>query len=229
MISASPRGRAEIATAWTLLAAMGAGVVLLGAAMAVYPGGTAMDRGALEHSFWRNFLCDLTEAVAVNGSPNPLGARLARGALAAFGVALACFWWLLPSALDRRGGRALTLSIRGLGTVSVLALVAVPLVSGPAHMVAVFASSIPGLGAAILATVACARARVWPLLLPAAATVAAGAIDSVLYARSYLLHPRIVVPALPAFQRLALLAMLAWMGVAAARVLLSRNMPSARL
>lgn len=222
MTSAPPRGRIQTVTAWTLLAAIGAGALLLGAAMTVYPGGTALDPRALGHSFWLNFLCDLTQPVAVNGAPNGVGAALARGALAAFGVAIGCFWWLLPGALERRAGVASARAIRLLGTVSVLGLVAVPIVSGPAHLVAVFASSVPGLSAAVLGLVACARARDWPLAGLAAATVAAGAIDSVLYARSYMIHPRVVVPALPAFQRLAFLAMLAWMTAVATRVVRAR-------
>ncbi|HXI60259.1 MAG TPA: hypothetical protein VNO55_29545 [Polyangia bacterium] len=213
----APRGRARTVTAWTLLAAVSLGMALLVAAMAVYPGGTALERGAVGHSFWRNFLCDLTQGVAVNGAPNHLGAGLACGALAAFGVAVGCFWWLLPAVLEGRCDSRWALAIRVLGAVSLLGLVAVLVVNGPAHVVAVFASSVPGLAAAVLAMVACARAGVWPLVVLAVATVGAAAIDSVLYARSYLVHPRVVVPALPAFQRLALLALLAWMVATAAR------------
>ncbi|MEA2700576.1 MAG: hypothetical protein QOI66_4847 [Myxococcales bacterium] len=212
-----PRGRARTVTAWTLLAAVGSGVAMLAAAMAVYPGGTALEPGAVGHSFWRNFLCDLTQNVAVNGSPNHPGAGLACGALAAFGVAVGCFWWLLPAVLEGRCNSRWALAIRVLGAVSLLGLVAVPVVNGPAHMVAVFASSVPGLAAAVLAMVACARAGVWPLVVLAVATVGAATIDSVLYAHSYMIHPRVVGPALPAFQRLALMALLVWMVATAVR------------
>jgi hypothetical protein len=213
----SPRGRARTVTAWTLLAAVGLGVALLAAAMAVYPGGTALERGTVGHSFWRNFLCDLMQNVAVNGAPNHLGSRLACGALAAFGAALGCFWWLLPAVLEGRCVSRWTLAIRALGAVSLLGLLAVPVVNGPAHLVAVFASSVPGLAAAVLAMVACARAGVWTLGVLAVATVAAATVDSVLYAGSYMTHPRVIIAALPAFQRLALLALLAWMVATAAR------------
>jgi hypothetical protein len=53
----------------------------------------------------------------------------------------------------------------------------------------------------------------------ACATVATSAIDAILYARSYLTHPRVVPPALPLFQRIAFLLMLTWMAATAWQVL----------
>ena len=219
MTLAPPGGKAPRPSAAILLAAVVLGVGLLAGAMAVYPGGTAMDRAVLGHSFWRNFLCDLLVSQGINGQPNDVGARLARGALGCFGVAMACFWWLLPRALEGRVGRGWLLGVGVPGTISVVGLVSVPLVDGPLHLVAVFASSIPGLVAAAVGFAACVRARAWPLAALGAATVTAAAIDSVLYARSYMTEPRVVVPALPAFQRLAMIALVAWMGATAANIL----------
>lgn len=67
-------------------------VALMAAAMASYPGGTWEERSAQGHSQLRNFLCDLTRPVALNGQPNALGARCADFGLMAYVVALAPFF-----------------------------------------------------------------------------------------------------------------------------------------
>jgi hypothetical protein len=56
-----------------VLATLALFVVLEGAAMILYPGGTCWDPAAHGHRFWENFLCDLEWSVARNGMPNPTG------------------------------------------------------------------------------------------------------------------------------------------------------------
>ena len=104
-----------------ILALVVVSVALLSLAIAGYPGGTSFDRGARGHDVWRNFVCDLTAPVALNGVANPQGAALASLALLGLGVALALFWWHLsalavPSVRTRR-------VVRVAGLVSSLALI----------------------------------------------------------------------------------------------------------
>jgi hypothetical protein len=232
---------AMTAGALAVLLSILSAMILLGVAMARYPGGTALDPAAAGHSFWFNFLCDLTNPVAVNGQSNRVGSGFARAAMIALSTALGCFWLILP-ALFRARPR-LGLPIRTAGLLSVAGLVAVPLADGLMHVVAVFASSIPALVAGTLGTIGILRASSLPpppatdaarsspapsrsppripALLPALAfaTVAAALADSVLYARSYLVEPRVIAPALPLFQRVALLFMLAFMAAVAIQIL----------
>ena len=216
----APRGWAVIA-AVAILVTTAVGIVLLAVAMRMYPGGTAIDATSVGHSFWTNFLCDLTNDVAVNGGPNHSGGTLARIAMAAFSLALGCFWIILPESF--RHHRALAAAVRAFGGVSVAGLAVVPIATGSTHVQAVFASSVPALVAGILGLVATVRySSSRALVAVACATVAAAFIDSIFYARSYMVHPRVVSPALPFFQRIALILMLAWMGGVAVGVLRAR-------
>jgi hypothetical protein len=205
------------AVALTILGAIAAGLVLQGTAMHLYPGGNAIDHAARGHSFWFNFLCDLTSSTAGDGRPNHLGAGLAKAAMLAFAVALACFWGLLPGRLGARRSRAT--AIRALGAFSVAGLVIAPLTTGWVHAAAILGASAPALGAGLLALVALVRSSRRFAAGMAGAAVVAAALDAVLYARSYLTHPRVVPPALPVFQRIAFLLMLIWMAATAWEVL----------
>jgi hypothetical protein len=229
-----------LAVLLSILSAM----TLLGVAMARYPGGSALDPASVGHSFWFNFLCDLTNDVAVNGQSNRVGSSFARAAMIALSTALGCFWLILPALFRAR--RRLGFTIRIAGSLSVAGLVTVPLADGLMHVVAVFASSVPALVAGTLGTIGMLRASAppplramdaspslspspspshspcgIPALLPwlALATVTASLADSVLYARSYLIEPRVIAPALPLFQRVALLCMLALMAAVAIQLL----------
>jgi hypothetical protein len=204
-----------------VLVTMGVGVALLARAMQLYPGGNFFDRHAAHHSFWLNFLCDLTGAQSAGGASNP-GSPSARAAIASLAIALGAFWLILPSLLpaSSRGARAASAVIRVAGALSAVGLLAVPIADGAAHAVAVYAAAGPGLVASVTAFVALVRgSRDVALLLPASSAIVAGAIDSVLYARRVLDHFVSCPPALPALQRVAGLLMLAWMAATAWRVL----------
>jgi RimJ/RimL family protein N-acetyltransferase len=203
--------------AFAILVAIAAGLVLLGTAMRLYPGGNAIDHAARGHSFWSNFLCDLTSTTAGDGRRNDLGAGFAKAAMLAFAIALACFWSLLPATL--RAGRVRAAAIRALGALSVAGLVAAPFTVGWMHAVAILGASAPALGAGLLGLVELVKSSRRLTAGVACATVTVSAIDAVLYARSYLTHPRVVPPALPLFQRIAFLLMLIWMAVTAWEVL----------
>lgn|GEM_PF-275195 len=192
-----------------LLACVSAAVVLLGAAMAAYPGGTWLDPRAPGHDFWLNFFCDLTQPVALNGAPNRLGAALGLSGMLALVVALGPFWWLVSrlSFSARLGAAA-----RAAGLISTVGLVAVALTPslsfGLLHAAAVLTASVPGLCAAALAVAGLRDA-------PALRWIGGGSLlvavaDAALYARQ-VLEPGPTPAALPVLQKVAALGLLAWM------------------
>ena len=188
------------------------------AAAALYPGGTWTERHRVGHDLWGNFLCDLTQPVALNGRPNALGARFGAAAMLTFTVALGLVWQhfapLLHTRAPRRGGL-----IAALGALGCAALVAVPLTPslrfGRLHALVVLtavSASLGALGASLHAlfrhlppTPGRAVARTLSVLLAAAVAVDAG-----LYAYSLAPGGRIVA-LLPALQRVATGLALAWM------------------
>jgi hypothetical protein len=201
-----------------VLFGVASGASLLGIAMWLYPGGTALDPEAPGHSFWLNFLCDLTEPIARNGVPSPTGSMLARVAMIDLSLALGAVWLIGPALVPDR--RAAARVIRGAGAVCAVALVAVPLVPGVAHMIAIFVSSAAGLAAGLVTLVVLVRGggprHVWLLM---AVVLVATAADSLFYAQSMASHPRVVRPELPAVQRVASLLAVAWMVATALAVL----------
>jgi hypothetical membrane protein len=94
-------------TIWTLIrAAIVWFVVCVGAAMALYPGGTRLDRGTVGYSFTQNAFSDLGRTVARNGEPNPVSATLFVLGLTPAGLGLAGFFVaLLPLVSNRSGAR----------------------------------------------------------------------------------------------------------------------------
>src|SRR4051812_43701655 len=71
--------------------------LLIGVSMALYPGGTWLDRSASGHRFFGNFFCDLTQRVSLSGVANPVGALCAQVGMLCFAVALGIFFRLLPN------------------------------------------------------------------------------------------------------------------------------------
>ncbi|HVX96178.1 MAG TPA: hypothetical protein VHK47_14800 [Polyangia bacterium] len=199
-----------------VLAGVVAGVVLLGIAMEVYPGGTAIDPHTRGHSFWLNLLCDLTEQHARNGEPNT-GALVARAGMVTLSAALGVHWLILPAFMR---GRAVGWVVRVAGVLQVVALMFVPFATRLAHPLAIFTSAAAGLVAGIVALVALVRADgpAWRWALPVA-VLAATAVDAVFYARSVATSPRVVTPALPIFQRVGGLLILAWLIAVAVEIL----------
>lgn len=67
-----------------------------------YPGGSWQDPSHSGFSFWNNYLCDLLDSMAINGSLNT--ARIwSRTALAILCVGLVYLWYHLPILFARRG------------------------------------------------------------------------------------------------------------------------------
>src|SRR6187397_137758 len=72
------------------------------AAMFLYPGGTQFNPAAPGHSFWLNYLCDLSDEHTWSGAPNPRGSLFGRAAMIAITGALAALFWFAPTTFGER-------------------------------------------------------------------------------------------------------------------------------
>jgi len=204
-----------------LLLAIATFVVLIARAIALYPGGTWFDPNAVGHDALRNFLCDLTQPIAINGVPNP-GAPSAKAAMIALDVGLLLAWMSIPSLVEPS---RLTRWLRLAGVVSFLGIIAVPLTPslehGILHAVAVISGAFPGIAAGIVAMVLLARSPHRALYRIGVAMLIVAAIDALLYLHHVALAGPPIV-ATPAIQRVALSLLLTWM-VGIAITLFSRQ------
>ena len=217
------RGRARLA-AWAVLVAEAAFVVLYAVALRTYPGGTWFDRQE-PASFWKNFLCDLEWEVALDGLPNPVGARAMKLGMIALSLAFAPLWLLVPRVFARGGGVALGRAVEIAGVVSALGTLAVPLTPsdrfGAWHSLAVVVAGIAGLLAAVLGLLGLFRHEVRPKIAAAigAGMLATAAVDLVLYVRLVVTKGDVPL-ALPVLQKVALvltLSFMTWVAAAALR------------
>ncbi|HZJ56453.1 MAG TPA: hypothetical protein VFD38_20080 [Myxococcaceae bacterium] len=202
------------AIAVVLLALLGAGAVATAVAAAQYPGGTWMDRSAEGHSFWGNFLCDIARDPALDGRPHP-GAAWGRCAEWALILALCLFFWIAPALVEPRRRRR---TIRLLGAVATLGLALVPITSGVPHALALIAGAGPGFAATLLVLRGLRHLPVLAWL--GALALGLSAVELVLFLGFHERFAATSVPlAVPAVQRLALLAAVAWMAGCAVAVL----------
>jgi hypothetical protein len=197
-----------------LLGLLVAGAVASAVAAARYPGGTWMDRTTVGHSFWGNFLCDISRDPALDGRSHP-GAPWGRAAEWMLVLALGLFFWIVPAlvAPRRRGW-----TIRILGLVATLGLLLVPVTYGPAHALALIAGAGPGFAAAVLLL---RGLRQRPALMGLGAlSLGLSGLELGLFLRfSERFGAMTLPPAVPAVQRVALLASVAWMAACAVAVL----------
>lgn len=199
-------------------------VLLMGVAMALYPGGNWIDPQAPGHRFLSNFFCDLTQPVSLSGVTNRLGAGFARFGMWCFAAALAGFFWLVPlhfAPAPTLSSRApLGRWVRGLGECAVLGVAAVPLLPsetfGHLHGFLALTSGALGIVAALVAVIALCRSSLAARRLGflGALALAVASFDAALFA----VHLNDVGPPpllLPAAQKLAALLLCAWViGVA---------------
>lgn len=192
--------------------------VLIGVAMCAYPGGHEWDRTTRGHDFWRNYICDLARSTALDGEPNTTSAPIAQVALVALLAGGAAFWWALPALFTRPESR-LAGAVRTLGALSLAGVLGVALLPadrfGALHPIAMALSGGPGQAAAIVAVVALdARERIarWTGIV---AAISCG-VDLGLYAMQ--LAGRDPGPVVPVLERIAVIAILAWMLVVAWRL-----------
>jgi hypothetical protein len=221
--------RRQQGAAVAVLAFAASFVVLIAGAMALYPGGTWMNRQTRGFDVVRNFFCDLSAAVALNGAPNP-GASIASTAMVALALGLVPFWLLIAFRLREEPRKSA--AVRALGLASAVTLPLVPLLpsarSGPLHVAAVLLASLPGLaagGVAAAGLLASREAR-RPHGYLAGATLLAAVVTAALYLR--LVETRATVPhwSLPAMQKVAAVLLVAWLVVTAETM---RSAPKERL
>jgi hypothetical protein len=195
--------------------ALGGFVVLIGMAMIAYPGGTSWDTATRGHDFWLNYLCDLERQTALNGESNLVGARLAQVAMFLLGMAAAPFWWSMPRLFA--GGRGLSIAVRSLGTASICGMVGVVFFPsdrfGGLHPFLMALAGAPGLTAAGCSIVGLARRERIAAMIGGAALLVAAA-DFAFYAVQ-LSGTGAGPMAVAVLERVALMLILAWMGVVA--------------
>ncbi|HEY1906455.1 MAG TPA: hypothetical protein VGG91_10445 [Myxococcaceae bacterium] len=197
-----------------LLGLLAASVVASAVAAARYPGGTWMDRTTVGHSFWGNFLCDISRNPALDGRPHP-GAPWGRAAEWMLVLALGLFFWIVPALVSsrRRGW-----TIRLLGVVATVGLLVVPVTSGPAHALALIAGAGPGFAATVL-LLRGLRHRPALMFMGALSLGLSGLELGLFLGFSERFGALTLPPVVPAVQRLALLASVAWMAACAVAVL----------
>lgn len=195
-------------------------IPLLALAMRFYPGGTSWDATTHGHAFWRNYLCDLERATALNGTPNPIGSTLAQTAMLVLAAGLAAFFWIVPRLFPRE--KKLGVAVRVLGTLAALATPGVVFLSGDRfgilHGISVVVAGVPGLAAAACAVIGLLRGEARPRRAAAVglATLIVAGVDFALYV------PQILVDgpgpvAVAVLERISLFLLLVWMALVARR------------
>jgi hypothetical protein len=209
----SPRTALAYATYAAVAVFCGAEAIAMGA----YPGGTWWNRATRGHAFFENYVCDLTQEVALDGSPNP-GAAVGKLGMLALVVGMVPFWWSASALFV--DARALSRFTRAAGLASFVGLVAVPLTPslrfGWVHSACVLLAAGPGLLAAAMAVAGTRRAGHRGLAALGGTTLAVSAADAALYVRHVAGagDSRLV----PLLQKVALALLLAWMVAVARRV-----------
>ena len=188
---------------------------LIARAMLAYPGGTWEERQSTGHSQVRNFLCDLTRPVALNGVANDSGSRSAELGLLAYALALIPFFLIMPAVFPdrRRTGRVAAIAgvLAGIGGVGIV-MVPSYRFGAMLHGVAVLLTAIPGLTAAVSATlgVFTTRNSIRPIRAAALATLVVTAAAVVMFAIQ-LARGVETTPGLPVLEKLALACSIGWM------------------
>jgi hypothetical protein len=194
---------------WTALVVF---VLAMTLAMALYPGGSWTERESIGFSFWRNFWCDLVRSQAINGADNSLSRGASSLGFAALSLSLWGYWRVAtwPLAQPRRS------SLLVLGRAATVGLFATALLPSDAHPVVhgvvALSSGVLGMLAAALCVLtlrvgesrwSARRCLGWAALL-----LAAGNAALYIYV-AYADGPETL--AQPTVQKLATLALLAWM------------------
>jgi hypothetical protein len=217
----STNGRAA---AIFVIASVGLAAAMFGASMWLYPGGTWCDRAAPGHSFFGNFLCDLTWKTSLAGRPNPIGSVVGSLAMLVLAAGLFAFFFVVARQLGRRP--RLQTSVRVLGAVAIVGSIGVTLMPsetfGDRHGQLVMLAGAAGLIACLLATIGLLRPAP-PLALAGAVTIVATVIDLSLYAWHYF-HRVDCGRWTPAVQKVALALLLSWMVLVARRALVPASL-----
>ncbi len=194
---------------WTALAIF---VLAMALAMALYPGGSWTERESVGFSLWRNFWCDLVRSQAINGADN--GASRASSSLAFAALALSLWgYWRVATWRFAQPRRFRLLALGRTATLGLLATALLPSDAYPiVHGVVALTSGTLGMSCTALCLAPFSggepRWSVRRCLGMAALLLAAG--NAVLYVYvAYGGGPE--TAAQPSVQKLATLALLAWM------------------
>jgi hypothetical protein len=211
-----------------VLASIAGFLVLVGLSAACYPGGTVFDPTAPGHHLLANYLCDLIQPTALNGAPNPVGARLAPVGMMLLGGGIVGGFWVAPALFPER--RRLGRWTRGLGLASLAGLLAVPLTTtegaGHWHSLAIFCAGVPAMAATVAGNVGLYAGGWRRLAALGAVLIVVGTVDGALYA----VHLAAGGPpplALPALQRIEMVLLLVWLVLITGGVRTGTASPSA--
>jgi hypothetical protein len=200
------------ACALAVVAAALAGSGLLGAAIAVYPGGSAVAPEARGFDVVDDFVCDLLHATTLDGARNP-AAPLARAALVVFAVGLSALFVVLPGLLP--GSPAHARLVRRAGVTSSAGWIVVALTASDrlarGHAALVLGSLVSGMVAASISVVGLAGRpdRRALALLGACALVCAG-LDGLLYGLLLATGDASLARVVPSLQKLAIVLLMGW-------------------
>ena len=199
-------------TALPVRAGLALFVLLLGLAVAAYPGGSQADAGAERFSLLRNYWCDLFRGVAPNGVPSERAPLLARFAFLAIAAVLPGFWWRASRRLDGQRNR---LAVLACGLASAAGVAVFALVAGDDYglLHAAITCGTGGLG--LVAAALVLRADL-PLHRPGSAAHAWGLALVVTASVNIVVYAALLLrggdsAALPVVQKLATIAVLGWM------------------
>ncbi len=200
------------ACVWVTLAALAICVVAMVAAVSVYPGGSWTELDASGFSLARNFWCDLLRSKAINGAENGTGKWLASVAFGALGIALWPYWWVAASVLT--GPRRTAVALMGtLSAASLAALALLPSDRQPIwHGVVALSGGLLGIGAALLCVSAWlpSEPRFGMRRVSGGAALLLGLLNAALYVHVAYAGGQESM-AQPVVQKLATLALVAWM------------------
>jgi hypothetical protein len=199
-------------------------------AMALYPGGTSLDRSHPGQSFFGNFFCDLTQPVSLSGVANPVGSRLAQCGMLFFAGALWGLFWVVAHHFAR--GARTKPWVLGLGTLAVFTFVVVPLTPserfGNLHATLALVAGGFGILASLVTVWALfasqGRGRALGVLGSVALTV--GTFDALIFVQhlGQSAPPPLLVPAT---QKVAALLVSAWIVAVASLALMDKDSRSA--
>jgi hypothetical protein len=171
----------------------------------LYPGGSYDDRKQPGFSLVRNYFCDLLDAEALNGQPNP-GRPFGLVAMAVIVPTLALFWLSVARLYPKQ--RVLVMTTRIAGSISALATL---LLLTPFHDSAVDIGGGFGLVAFFSVLAALPRAQHGLLFLGGLVALA------VSFACLFIWRTGLGMPALAGLQKLAFALFLAWVFAASLR------------
>lgn len=205
------------------------GLTLCSVGMHLYPGGSGVDPGARGYSFFQNFLCDATRAVAINGSPNGLGRQFMRSGLTLLAVGFLPLWCLIPQLLAKPTLAAAIIRWCGISGTALMTVVIygghdsaashhLLYVGGPLCTVAL---------ATTIAELSLQHVKSWALLIVTTGLGVTSMVDLFLYSRAGSLAA--LAPSVPAIQKMVFILAVLWMLLAAAAISRSSVINSMRL